>query len=207
MEKEPKGHGLTIAKIIVIVGVCALLLFVDFIAGMRHTLMQIGSNMNVDTGIASNLGKAPIHMTVSFFKRGTTQLVFEQYHAGALTKLGMNCTLGKLTGNLTGYNMTQYNLNLTYVSIGDQGTLNSDNTELPGEWNRTAGVQHDCTYNSFNITAWFYPDTGPHTADCIGLNFESGISNGALWGYDTFNEKTGIDDTFDIKVEIKVTIS
>ena len=131
---------------------------------MRFVNLNIYPTSNVEFTLGS------IHSTIKFYKNGVQ--VGYQYHAGALTKLGMNMTLAKLTGNSTFYNTTQYNLNLTYVSIGNQGTLDSDSLELPGEWNRTSGNQHTLTYNSFNITAVFYPDSGPHTADCIGLNFE-----------------------------------
>jgi len=146
-----------------------------------------------------------IHATVTFYRDGVK--VFEFGHPGAVTKLGMNVTLAKLLGNNTFYNMTQYMLNTTYVSIGNQGTLNADSVVLPGEWNRTLGQPHDMTYTSFNITTVIHPAAGPYTADCLGLNFESGIGNNALWGYDTFTEVTGIDSTFTITVEIKVSVS
>jgi hypothetical protein len=56
------------------------------------------------------------------------------------------------------------------------------------------------------LTCTFYPDDGgPYTADCIGLNYDDAGNN--LWGYDTFSEVTGIDDTFTINVEFKVSVS
>jgi hypothetical protein len=150
---------------------------------------------------------AVIHTTVTYYKNGA---FYAQYHhPGTVTKLGLNFTLGKISGYSTYYNMTQYLYNTTFVSIGNQGTLNSDSTVLPGEWNRTTGLIHDAAYNQFNVTAVFYPDTGPYTADCFGLNFGSGTIGMAytLWGYDTFSEVTGIDDTFTINVEIQVSAS
>jgi hypothetical protein len=147
-----------------------------------------------------------IHATITMEQNGVK--VFEQYHAGAITKLGANLTLAKLTGYFTSaYNGTTYNLNLTEISIGNKGTLDADSIVLPGEWNRTAATIHDCTYNSFNLTAVIHPDTGPYTADCLGLNYEDGIANNALWGYDTFAEVTSIDNTFTITIELKVTVA
>jgi len=78
---------------------------------------------------------------------------------------------------------------------------------LPGEWNRTAGSIEVIGQSQINITATFYPDTGPYTADCIGLNFNGTAAKNNLWGYDTFTEVTGIDDTFTINVEFSVTVS
>lgn len=147
-----------------------------------------------------------IHTTITMTKNGLK--VFEEYHAGAITNLGANLTLAKLTGNFSSaYNGTTYTYNLTYISIGNKGSLDATSTVLPGEWNRTSATMHDCTYNSFNLTAVFHPDVGPYTADCLGINYENGIANNALWGYDTFTEVTGIDSTFTITVESKVTVA
>jgi hypothetical protein len=163
---------------------------------------------NGSVGTSFSVGS--IHATITMTKSG--EKVFEQYHAGVLTQLGMNYTMGRLTGNASYYNMTTYPTtasNITYVSIGNAGSLSSAITVLPGEWNRTTALQHDGLYNSCNFTAVFHPGTGPYTADCIGLNFYSATIGEAytLWGYDTFTEVTGIDDTFVITIEFKITVS
>lgn len=164
----------------------------------RIVYVEQGSSIPFSFGVTS------IHTTITMEKDG--EIVFKEHHPGNVTKLGLNFTFAKLTGNTTFYNATSlWDLNLTHVSIGNQGTLDLDSTELPGEWNRTAGNQHTLVYNGFNITAVFYPDSGPYTADCLGINYESGIGNGALWGYDTFTEATGIDDTYTITIEIQVS--
>jgi hypothetical protein len=117
-------------------------------------------------------------------------------------------TMSKLTGNMTAYNATVYTYNLTYISIGNQGSLSASSTVLPGEWNRTSATMHDNAYNTFNLTATIKPGTGPYTADCIGVNWESGIAKDlTLWGYDTFAEVTGIDNTFTITIEIQISVS
>lgn len=147
-----------------------------------------------------------IHTTITITKDGTK--IFDEYHAGVITQLGMNVTLAKLTGNITAYNATQIPLNLTYISIGNNtGTLGASSTVLPNEWNRTAATMHDCTYNTFNLTAVFVGASASQTADCIGVNFEADIANNALWGYDTFTEVSGIDGTFTITIEMKVTVA
>lgn len=186
-----------LVSIIITVAAISVLLTVLVYPYGTH-LFEYGS-INVNFTVGS------IHATITMEQNGVK--VFEQYHAGAVTKLGMNVTLAKLTGNATAYNSTQYTLNLTSISIGNKGTLDSDSTVLPGEWNRTAATMHDCTYNSFNLTAVFHPNTGPYTADCLGVNYEDGIGNNALWGYDTFTEVTGIDSTFTITIELKITVA
>lgn len=173
-------------------------------AFLMYSLAPQILNLHGSAEVTLSFTSRSIHATITIFKDGVK--VFEQYHAGAVTKLGMNHTLGKLTGD-SWYNITAYLMNTTYISIGNQGTLDSDSVCLPGEWNRTLGAVEDQTYNSFNLTCTFYPDTGPYTADCIGINYQDGIGNNALWGYDTFAEVTNIDDTFTINVEFKVSVS
>jgi len=169
--------------------------------------LYINGQTNLGTGINKNLPE--VHILVTIEKSGKT--ILRQYHAGYVTKIGMNFTLGKLTGNTTLYNGTQFytnNYNITYVSIGNQGTLNTDSTVLPGEWNRTSATQHDGLYNSCNWTAVFTGTTGSQTADCVGLNWVSGIGMAySLFCYDTFTEVTGIDSTFTITIEFKVSLS
>jgi len=169
--------------------------------------LYINGQTNLGTGINKNLPE--VHILVTIEKSGKT--ILRQYHAGYVTKIGMNFTLGKLTGNTTLYNGTQFytnNYNITYVSIGNQGTLNTDSTVLPGEWNRTSATQHDGLYNSCNWTAVFTGTTGSQTADCVGLNWVSGIGMPySLFCFDSFSEVTGIDSTFTITIEFKVSLS
>jgi hypothetical protein len=152
-----------------------------------------------------------IHATVWFYKDG--ELIFTYTHPGVLTNLGRNITLAKLSGD-SGYNLTWYNWNTTYISIGNQGVLSNSSTVLPGEWNRTTATVEDITATgtsySYNLTCTFYPDAaGPYTADCIGINVGSGTigADETLWAYDTFTEVTGIDETFTINVEFKISIT
>lgn len=189
-------------------GALITLLLTAFLA--PHVLNLYGS-VGTSMGATGDGGKSPyeVHATVEFYKDG--KLVFAYSHPGEETKLGYNITLAKLSGD-SGFNLTTYNLNTTFVSIGNQGTLTNSSTVLPGEWNRTAGTVEDLvvtgeTY-SFNVTATIYPDTGgPYTADCIGVNYEDGIGNNALYGYDTFNEVTGIDETFTINIEFQISVT
>lgn len=135
------------------------------------------------------------------------KLVMDEYNAGAVTNIGDNATLMWIFGDAD-YNVTEYLYNATYISIGDQGSLSTSSVVLPGEWNRTIGTVEDESQSWLNITCTFYPDSGPYTADCIGLNWRTGIGNsGNLWAYDTFTEVTGIDDTFTINVEFKISVA
>jgi hypothetical protein len=149
-----------------------------------------------------------IHCTITIEKDG--EKILEEYHAGVMTQQGLNQTLGKLTANFTaaGYNSTSFPMNITHVCIGnDTGTLGATSINLPNEWNKTAGTHHDKVYNSFNITAVFTGAEASQTADCIGLCYDDTINDGSLFCYDTFSEVTGIDSTFTITVEFKVSIS
>jgi hypothetical protein len=146
-----------------------------------------------------------VHATVEFWKDGV--LLHSAYHEGAVTNLGLNVTFAKLLGDSTFYNLTQYNLNVTYISIGYNTTnLTPSLTCLPNEWNRTLATPHDATYNSCNWTAVIYPDAGPYNVSCYGVNFQSGIGNNALFAYDSYPTLvTGVDNTFTITVEFKIS--
>ncbi len=181
---------------------CVGILLIEF---TPHMMRLFGSS-DMDLSVKF-LDETPVHMNIKVYKQG--KLLLSQYHAGAVTKLGMNMTLAKLTGDSTFYNLTTYSMNCTFISIGNQGTLNTDSTVLPAEWNRTTATVEDEAYNSFNLTCIIIPDAGgPYTADCIGINFESGIGKDqTLFAYDTFTEVTGIDATFTITVEFIVSLS
>lgn len=168
--------------------------------------MNFGPFLNFYGYIGVNLETTSVHARIRIWKG--SELILDEYHSGVVTDLGDNTTLCKLFGDTT-YNETQYDLNATYISIGNQGSLSSSSTVLPGEWNRTAGSLEDQVQSQLNITCTFYPDAGgPYTADCIGLNFEDGIGkDNTLWAYDTFTEVTGIDETFTISVEFSVSVS
>ena len=158
------------------------------------------------TSSGSQVGlQTEIHSRVRMWKNGV--LIFDEYNAGVVTDIGDNQTLAWIFGD-SNYNVTAYMMNVTYISIGDQGTLNTASTVLPGEWNRTTATLEDQSQSWLNLTCTFYPDAGPHTADCIGLNWIStNASNNNLYAYDTFTEVTGIDDTFEIGIEFKVTVA
>jgi len=172
--------------------------------GSKH-LKFFGSS---DTSLTSSFGTGespPVKADATIYVTRKTPAGETQF-VGSVTKLGINCTFGKLTGIAASYNMTQYPYNITSISIGNQGTLTTDTTVLPGEWNRTAVTAHDAAYNTCNFTASFKPDTGPYTADCIGLNIGP-VTIGlpyTLLAYDTFTEVTGIDNTFTITVEYRL---
>jgi len=165
---------------------------------------QAGANsVNVNGSVGVDLETGSIHSRIRMWQHGN--LVFDEYHSGAVTDLGDNQTLAWIFGDAD-YGVADYLDNATYISIGNQGSLSTSSTQLPGEWNRTAGTVEDENQSWLNITCTFYPDSGPYSADCIGLNWESSGDNN-LWAYDTFSEVTGIDDTFTINIEFKVSVS
>jgi hypothetical protein len=166
---------------------------------------QIGPTTGITDSNSDAHPKSDVHATIKIYQAG--QLVFTEYNSGALTDLGDSWLAVKWCGD-TYYNETTWGLNGTFISIGDQGTLNAASTILPGEWNRTAGTVEDQATSSFNLTCIFYPDdSGPYTADCIGINLEDGLGKNDLVAYDTFTEVTGIDETFTINIEFQITIS
>jgi hypothetical protein len=144
-----------------------------------------------------------IHGTIEFYKDGV--LLYRFHHPGSVCNLGLNLTMTKLSGYNPAYNITTYTMNTTFVSIGDQGTLNDASTELPGEWNRTTATVVYHAFDRFNVSGTIYPDAGPYTADCFGVNYQAGISNNALFCYDTFVQVTGIDDTFTIIINFEIS--
>lgn len=175
----------------------------------QQMTMYINSQLGMLNSIDNNPteGKTDVHCRIRIYD-GNNQLVLDEYHAGVVTDLGDNMTLAKLFADAD-YNMTQYNMNVTYISIGNQGSLSTASTILPGEWNRTALTVEDEGASQLNATCTFYPDnSGPYTADCIGLNIESGIGTPlSLFAYDVFSEVTGIDETFTINVEFQISVS
>jgi hypothetical protein len=188
---------------------CALILLGGALLG-ESLLALVSREPATQSAFTANLGFS-VHCTITFWRYG--KIVFQQYHSGYFTYLGYNITAAKLLGNSSLYNMTLYNLNATFISIGWTDTssnMNQTLTVLPNEWNRTAGTIHDIAVNanpsSFNLTGTIHPSTGPYNASCIGINYESGIGNNALLGYDTFTKKTGIDNTYTITIEFKVSL-
>jgi len=150
-----------------------------------------------------------IHCRIRMWKSDV--LVFDEYHAGAVTDIGDNMTIFWESGD-TDFQVGSmlYAWNISHIGIGNQGTLSTTSTAstvLPGEWNRTAITTWDNKIQStINYTTVIYPDAGgPYTADCIGL-YPNATGN-FLWAYDTFTEVTGIDETFTISVEFQVSVS
>lgn len=160
-------------------------------------------------GNLGEVGLTPVvHSRVRMWKDG--KLIFDEYNAGAVTNLGDNMTLFWLFGDTDmQYVDIPYMDNCTFISIGnDDASLGVTSTVLPGEWNRTAGTIEDEDQSCLNVTCTFYPDaSGPYTADCIGLNTNATASANNLIMYDTFTEVSGIDDTFTINVEFKVSVA
>ena len=196
MNKKLVGIGIAAFSIGVIV--CA----VFFMTFAPHLVNLYGT-------IGINLEARSIHSRIRIWKGN--QLILDEYHAGVVTDIGDNHTLFWIFGDSAMKPSNgSYMYNVTYISIGNQdgGSLSSSSTQLPGEWNRTSATIEDQTQSQLNLTCTFYPATGPYTADCIGLNWHPlNASNNNLWAYDTFTEVTGIDDTFTINVEFKVSVS
>ena len=135
------------------------------------------------------------------------KLVYHFSGLDPLTNLGLNLTFCKLTGIVAnGYNGTTYNLNTTYVSLGNYtSAMDATTTTLTGEFIKVSGTIHNVVYNGFNITGSFSGFTGTNSSNCMGLNYEnSNIGQNALFGYTTFGLVTGIDSTFVITAEIQV---
>jgi len=198
-------------KYLMVLTLVATLVAASFIIGyqVKHTDVYIDSNIGLSSGIdnpTESKEVSSVHCRIRMYQEGN--LVMDQYHSGVVTDLGDNATLAKLFGDAS-YNLTQYDMNATYISIGnDGGSLASTVTVLPAEWNRTIGTIEDQAQSQLNITCTFNPTTGPFTADCIGLNFEGGIGvDDSLWAYDTFSEVTGIDETFTINIEFQISVS
>jgi len=170
-------------------------------------MLSLAPTLNLFGYVGVDLETSSVHMRIQVWKGN--ELILDEHHAGVVTDIGDNMTLYWIFGDddmQNGSNL--YMNNATYISIGNQGSLSSASTELPGEWNRTAATIEDETSSQLNLTCTFYPASGPYTADCIGLQWTSAnATDNNLWGYDTFTEVTGIDDTFTINVEFQVSVS
>lgn len=190
----------TIAAILAIITILVMLTaFLTYELTRQRNLTFSGEG---NLGISGARMPFEGHTKITITKAGET--VLSEYHAGVVTNLGLNLTFCKLLGNSTYYNTTQYDYNVSYVGIGNQGSLSAASVVLPGEWNRTiADTQHDLDYNTANWTLVIYPDSGPYTADCLGLYYHS--AEDTLFFYDTFSEVSGIDDTFTITLEIIIS--
>jgi len=198
---------------LVIVSVFLMATLVVYIYGVNLQLVQEYNELverynhlvESSSGRKGLIGQiTSIHMRIRIWKAGV--LILDEYHAGAVTDIGDNQTLFWIFGP-TQMQIGSYMANCTYISIGNQGTLNTGSTQLPGEWNRTTATLEDFAQSQLNLTCTFKPDAGgPYTADCLGINWASSGNNN-LWGYDTFTEVTGIDQTFTINVEVKVSVS
>jgi len=190
MKKKTVGIGVALVTASVVV--TALLVSSFYTAQLLQVWGRVGITLETHS----------IHCTVTFYQDG--EVVYRFHHPGNVTDIGDNQTLYWLFGDPA---MTEgtYASNVTYISIGNQGTLNDASTQLPGEWNRTLATIEYQTQSQLNLTCTFYPDNGgPYTADCIGLNYAAS-GDGNLWAYDILDEVTGIDETFTIDVDFQVS--
>lgn len=196
----------TFAVALVVVAVIGILAGAFLVIGLQYAnILNLQGNIAGNVGI--DLESDSVHCRIRMWKDG--ELFFDEYHSGVVTDLGDNTTLFKLFGDTDLQNNTiPYTANCTYISIGDQGSLSSASTVLPGEWNRTAGTVDNEHQSYLNVSCTFYPDNaGPYTADCIGLNMNNTAQAENLLMYDTFTEVTGIDETFTINVDFKISVS
>lgn len=184
-----------------IIALVLIAIIASFSLGLYYGSDEANKQFYGSIGI--DLETTSIHCRISMYQNG--EKVFDEYHAGAVTNIGDNQTLAWIFGDAD-YNVTKYMNNATYISIGDQGSISTASTILPGEWNRTTATIEDETQSQLNMTCTFYPTAGPHTADCIGINWESS-GDGSLWAYDTFSEVSSIDDTYTINVEFSISVS
>jgi len=193
---DKKQVGITVSLVLVAVIVTAL-----FMYGWTINTVNLHGTVGIDMETTS------VHCRIKIYQDGN--LIFNEWHSGNVTNLGDNMTLFWVFGDTDmQVNGIPYLNNGTYITIGNQGTLNDASTVLPGEWNRTLGTVEDEAPSQLNITCTFYPDNaGPYTADCIGLNCNATASANDLIMYDTFTEVTGIDETFTINIEFQISVS
>ncbi len=170
----------------------------------NRLINAIALGQSLPQGQVSHLNYT-ITATITFRRNG--KIVYEYAGLDPLTTQGLTLNLAKLTGNGTYYNMTTYNFNATWLSVG-YGTVSSSSVVLPGEWDRVAGSQIALTATSFNMTATLIPPAGgPYSANCFGINYESATANTTdLYCYTTFGTVTGIDGNFTITPNVEVQL-
>jgi len=209
MEKTKKFVGTVAVAFLVGVTVCTMFYTVQVVNEYNELVEKYNELVEYlytrDSGFSVGTTHE-IHCRIRMWKSGV--LVFDEYHAGAVTDIGDNMTIFWESGD-TDFQVGSmlYTWNISHIGIGNQGSLSTSSVVLPGEWNRTAITTWDNKIQSnINYTTVIYPDSGgPYTADCIGL-YPNATGN-FLWAYDTFTEVTGIDETFTITVEFQASVS
>jgi hypothetical protein len=189
------------------VGLIIVVACVSVLLGVVVSPMLYSHVLNLHGRVGVDMETSSVHCRITIYEGET--LILDQYHSGVVTDIGDNMTLFWIFGDTDmQYADLLYTQNATFISIGDQGSLSSASTVLPGEWNRTAATVEDEIQSALNLTCTFYPDdAGPYTADCIGINLNVTASANNLIFYDTFDEVTNIDETFTINVEFKVSVA
>lgn len=148
-----------------------------------------------------------LHGWLKFYQNG--KLVCIEELGSALTKIGINVTMAKLSGNSSIGLVSDYLYNLTYIALGTDVGLTTSSTVLPNEWNRTQGDQNILENGErCNLTAAIYP-SGSGSTNATSINWKSGIgTDNSMWCYDTFTTKTYTsNDHFEIEWSWKITYS
>lgn len=140
-----------------------------------------------------------------FYQNGKLSSIEEL--GSAMTKIGINLTMAKLTGNTTIGLVSDYLYNLTYIALGTDVGLTTSSTVLPNEWNRTSGDQVILENGArCNLTATIYP-SGSGSTNATSVNWKSGIgTDNSMIFYDTFTTKDYTsNDHFEIEWSWKIT--
>lgn len=151
-----------------------------------------------------NLGFS-LYATIWINQNG--KLVYYQSGLDPLTDLGFNLTFAKLSGS-SSYNLTTYNMNATYISLGNytaSASLNSTCIVLPNEFIRNSTTIHAQVYNGYNLTCLFNGFSGTNSSNCFGINYSPNFNSNDLFAYTSFSQITGIDNTFSITIEAQIT--
>lgn len=137
------------------------------------------------------------------------RLAFITELGSAMTDIGKNLTMAKISGNTSIALISDYLYNLTYIALGTDVGLTTSSTVLPNEWNRTLANQEILNNgHTINLTATIYP-SGSGSTNATSVNWKSGIAtDNSMWCYDTFATKTYTsEDHFEIEWQIQITYS
>lgn len=199
---------------LILASICLVLCFTTVLAFTTRAVFLFPRHYTVVEQYIHKVGsfesrqlKLEIHSTVKQYRwiDGSQFLIYSYSHPAAMTTKGENLTAAKISGAI--FNVTDYNENVTYISLGHRVGLTTGSTQLPGEWNRSSSLTPEyLAVGNWNYSYSFYPG-GAGTTNATGLNWLS-TGNHNLWAYDTFATITyGAGDQIDVEWSIDVQYS
>lgn len=176
----------------------------------QYWRLQETKHYTLGEGVFPTYVKIEAHSTIKQYRwiDGVPYLIYSYGHPAVLCNIGKNYTAMKISGNAAWPFNDEALYNVTFIALGHDVGLSAASTELPGEWNRTAGSFEYLGVGNWNYSASFFP-SGSGTTNSTSLNWKTGIgTDDSMWAYDTFSTISYTDaDQIDVEWEVTVTYS